>query len=82
MSGGSLDYACHKIQYIAEDLQGSIHGGHLYRRLLFQHLLKLAEVLKSIEWSDSADYAPDKWILDTEEFLKEIGALKWTKSAD
>ena len=30
----------------------------------------LAPVLRSIEWSDSADYAPDAWVAETQEFLE------------
>ena len=32
---------------------------------------ELAPVLRSIEWSDSGDTAPDAWIADTQEFLEK-----------
>ena len=86
MSGGSWDYAYRKVLYLGEDLgSGSeVERGyeedpddHQYeqvyplRSALGKALENLAmEALKSIEYSDSGDYADDDWVEPVRAFLE------------
>lgn len=55
MSGGSWDYAFHRVNDTAERLATSKDP---LRRAFAQHLLKVAQALHDIEWVDSGDYGP------------------------
>lgn len=73
MSGGSMDYAYQSVRNAADLLERSIqnYGDHDgLRRNLSLHLDKAAEILRTIEWCDSADKLPNEWIEPTREFLK------------
>lgn len=54
MSGGSYDYAFHKI----EDLANDIRPKTPLRRAFKTHLHKVAKACQDIEWVDSSDYGP------------------------
>jgi hypothetical protein len=59
MSGGSYDYAYHKVNDFADQLRRSDHYKTNPRRMAFAILLyKVSEAMKSIEWVDSCDYGP------------------------
>lgn len=65
MSGGALDYAYCKINIIADALE--IHTKTPEYAALYQHLLKLSNVLKEVEWvlSGDSDFGKDeKMIVD------------------
>lgn len=54
MSGGSYDYACFKVENMAESLR---HTNEDPRRAAFKKLLTLvADAMHDIEWVDSCDY--------------------------
>ena len=83
MSGGSWGYAYWKVLEMAYDLdagdeddcrdnedENRVNPSPL-RRALGKALENLAEeALKSIEWSDSGDYAHDDWVDPVREFLE------------
>ena len=53
MSGGSLDYICFRVEETAETLKGK--NNPAYVRAFGEHLTKVAEALKDIEWVMSGD---------------------------
>lgn len=53
MSGGSYDYAFHKI----EDLADEIRADTPLRTAFVEHLRLVAKAARAIEWVDSCDYA-------------------------
>lgn len=54
MSGGSYNYAYHRINELASEIRGNSA-----ERCAFRHLLtKVATALHDIEWVDSGDYGP------------------------
>ena len=76
MSGGSWDYAHSKVRNMAQDLReplvdqyGVWAEPHQLRIRLAEHMEALADVMKAIEWADSADTAADSWIEPTMKFL-------------
>lgn len=77
MSGGSMDYFCFKVENCAE--MHLLEHSHPLRQALGRHMVKLAEVLHDIEWSDSGDYDSDSWIAPTEKFLQERTKLLKTR---
>ena len=56
MSGGSLNSAYYKIEYIAEDLLCIANTNR--QRSMVKHLLLIAKALHDIEWVHSGDYGP------------------------
>lgn len=52
MSGGSMDYLCHKVEDAEFDLTTPL------RVRFAAHLKLVAKALHDIEWVDSADYGP------------------------
>ena len=70
MSGGAYDYAFGKVTEVAEQIseKGDCHAAppHL-RRAFKEHLRKIADVLRAIEWNDSGDGDQDE-----EDLLREI----------
>ena len=55
MSGGSYDYLYHKVEEVADQLDGDRSP---LRRAFAEHLHKVAKALHDIEWVDSGDYGP------------------------
>lgn len=60
MSGGSYNYAFHKVEDLADEIreQGDIEGGAAPRELrkaFKSHLKLVAKALRAIEWNDSGD---------------------------
>lgn len=55
MSGGSYDYAFHRVNDMAHQLAAS---PDVTRRAFAAHLLLVAEAMHDVEWVDSCDYAP------------------------
>lgn len=54
MSGGSLDYACHKVEHIADMIkERATKPEHL---AFMRHLYNVAEALHDLEWVWSGDY--------------------------
>lgn len=54
MSGGSYDYACFKVEEMANSL---CHTEKDPRRAAFRQLLRLvADAMHDVEWVDSCDY--------------------------
>ena len=87
MSGGSLDYACWKLERIADDLSSENYdpeydsetikakSDHPLRVLIVEELRALAHVLHEIEWSDSGDTGPDDWVVATKAYLRDRNRL-------
>ena len=55
MSGGSWDYAFYKFEDVAVRLTEQKCPS---RRALGEHLFKIADAMKAIEWVDSGDTSP------------------------
>lgn len=53
MSGGSMDYICHRVEN-----DTPFHENTPERKAFRAHLALVAKALHDIEWVDSADYAP------------------------
>ena len=64
MSGGSMDYAYAKLRIVAEELEASAgEGNHPdLRREVASYIERAVEVVRAIEWSDSADTGPEDWV--------------------
>ena len=81
MSGGSLNYACDRLDYLAEDLRNSreevklTNKQELMRLRLAEFTEQLAAVYKEIEWSDSGDTTSDAWVTPTNEFMTRFKIL-------
>ena len=56
MSGGSFGYAFHHVEAMAIELLNSPVD---YRRAFAEHLLKVSQAMRSVEWSISGDTGPD-----------------------
>lgn len=52
MSGGSMEYLCHRVR----DASFSTHTPE--RKAFAEHLQLVADALHDIEWVDSGDYGP------------------------
>ena len=64
MSGGSYDYAFEKLNDFIHALE-SRREQTLKRQLFADHLKKVSNAMKAIEWVDSSDCGPghdDEWI--------------------
>ena len=83
MSGGSLDYACYKIDSIIEQIERKAHyrGMTVLHKAFVAHLKKVSKALHDIEWVYSCDYGPGDeepaikacidWKADTLEVMRE-----------
>lgn len=63
MSGGSYNYACHRLEALAHDIRrvGDCDAAPPQVRGAFVGLLlKCAAAMKAIEWNDSGDGASDE----------------------
>lgn len=56
MSGGSYDYAYHKIEDLASEIKSRAQTPE--RKAFAAHLEKIAKAAHDIEWVDSGDYGP------------------------
>jgi hypothetical protein len=88
MSGGSYDYAYSYVTNFAEAmLEGELvydyeqkdyvrlpnsQANRDLREKVAAHLLKVAKIMKAIEWYDSGDINEDDLRVDLENFLKEL----------
>lgn len=54
MSGGSYEYAYHRIEELAADIRATT----ALRKAFKAHLVKVAKACHDIEWVDSCDYSP------------------------
>lgn len=75
MSGGSLDYACYKMDSIIEQIEreGTYYGMTVLHKAFVAHLKKVSKALHDLEWVYSADYGPG----DEEEAIK--ACINWKK---
>ena len=63
MSGGSHDYACYKLEEIADSFWQEETRTHLEERKKVSKILKLmSKICHDIEWIDSGDCGEDDWI--------------------
>lgn len=55
MSGGSYDYACHRVDDFIEEFEKNTRDDPL-RIAFLAHLRKVGKAMHDIEWVDSGDY--------------------------
>jgi hypothetical protein len=77
MSGGSLDYACYKMDSIIEEIEreAPCRGMTVLHKAFVAHLKKVSKALHDLEWVYSADYGPG----DEEEAIK--ACINWKKES-
>lgn len=74
MSGGSLDYACYKVQEVIN----SIPEDTIQRVAFKKHLRDVAEALHDLEWVLSSDYAHGDEIAAIEKVLYQNNLVEKT----
>lgn len=77
MSGGSLDYACYKMDSIIEQIEreAPYRGMTVLHKAFVAHLKKVSKALHDLEWVYSADYGPG----DEEAAIK--ACINWKKES-
>lgn len=77
MSGGSLDYACYKMDSIIEQIEreAPYRGMTVLHKAFVAHLKKVSKALHDLEWVYSADYGPG----DEEAAIKSC--IDWKKES-
>lgn len=56
MSGGAYDYAYYHVDRLGQEIEATT----ALRKLFKQHLKKVAQAAREIEWADSGDTEPEK----------------------
>jgi len=81
MSGGSYNYACHKVDYFIEDVRTKDANPDIekMRKDFVEHLKNISDAMKAIEWVDSGDRGPGDEIEPIKKclpYFARISALK------
>jgi hypothetical protein len=88
MSGGYYDYLCYKVMELCDQMDHAIKKftkpemdewnpgyskEHMELRQKFvDHLRKVADLVHTIEFTDSGDYGADREVKELEEFFKGL----------